>query len=91
MATKYNSAYRVSAILRAMAQRERGPVMDQWAAVFGVDEPDAGLRSITVARLVGLLREQIDIVQHQLNAGGYSENTYGAQLATARAVVTARI
>ncbi len=89
MATKYNSAYRVSAILRAMAQRERGPVMDQWAAVFGVDEPDAGLRSITVARLVGLLREQIDIVQHQLNAGGYSENTYGAQLATARAVVTA--
>lgn len=89
MATKYNSAYRVSAILRAMAQRERGPVMDQWAAVFGVDEPDTGLRSITVARLVGLLREQIDLVQHQLAAAEYSETTYGPQIAHARSVVTA--
>ena len=89
MAIKYNSAYRVSAILRAMAQRERGPVMDQWAAVFGVDETDPGLRSITVARLVGLLREQIDMVQGQLAAAEYSETTYGPQLTNARAVVTA--
>lgn len=89
MAIKYNSAYRVSAILRAMSQRERGPVMDQWAAVFGVEETDPGLRSIAVARLVGLLREQIDMVQHQLAGAEYSENTFGPQIASARAVVTA--
>ena len=89
MAIKYNSAFRVSSILRAMAQKERGAVMDQWAAVFGVEGGDAGLRSIAVARLVGLLREQIDIVEAQCVAADYSESTYSAQVAGARAVATA--
>jgi hypothetical protein len=89
MAIKYNSAFRVSSILRAMASRERGAVMDQWAAVFGVEENEAALKSIGVARLVGLLREQIDTVESQLMAADYSDSTYSAQVAAARAVATA--
>jgi hypothetical protein len=89
MAIKFNSAFRVSSILRAMASRERGAVMDQWAAVFGVDDSDAALRSITIARLVGLLREQIDVIEGQCIAADYSESTYGAPIAAARAIATA--
>ncbi len=89
MAIKYNSAFRVSSILRAMASREHGAVMDQWAAVFGVEETDAPLKSIAVARLVGLLREQIDTVESQVMAADYSDSTYSAQIAGARAVATA--
>src|SRR5687768_3327629 len=89
MAIKYNSAFRVSSILRAIASKERGAVMDQWAAVFGVEGSDAALKSIAVARLVGLLREQIDLVESQCVAADYSESTYSAQIAGARAVATA--
>ena len=89
MAIKYNSAFRVSSILRAIASKESGAVMDQWAAVFGVEGSDAALKSIAVARLVGLLREQIDMVESQCVAADYSESTYSAQIAGARAVATA--
>jgi hypothetical protein len=89
MAIKFNSAFRVSSILRAVASNERGAVMDQWSAVFGVEDGDAALKSIAVARLVGLLREQIDIVESQCAAADYSESTYAAQMAGARAVATA--
>ena len=63
--------------------------MDQWAAVFGVEGSDAALKCIAVARLVGLLREQIDMVESQCVAADYSESTYSAQIAGARAVATA--
>ncbi|HEY0304983.1 MAG TPA: hypothetical protein VGC44_08415, partial [Longimicrobiales bacterium] len=89
MAIKFNSAFRVSSILRAMASRERGAVMDQWAAVFGVEDGDAALKSIAVARLVGLLREQIDLVESQCVAADYSESTYGPPIAGARVMATA--
>jgi hypothetical protein len=89
MAIKFNSAYRVCATLRAMAERERGPIVEQWAAVFGITETDRGLLSITIARLVGLLREQIDAVETQLVAADYSESTYKDQVASARAIATA--
>lgn len=89
MAIKFNSAFRVSSILRAMTSKDRGAAMDQWAAVFGVDDNDTGLKSIAIARLVGLLREQIDIVESQCAAADYSESTYSAQMAGARAVATA--
>src|SRR5687768_6273068 len=89
MAIKFNSAYRVCATLRAMAERERGPIVEQWATVFGITETDRGLLSITIARLVGLLREQIDLVETQLLSADYSESTYKDQVAGARAVATA--
>jgi hypothetical protein len=72
MAIKFNSAYRVCATLRAMAERESGATVDQWATVFGITEADRGQLSVTVARLVGLLREQIDTVESQLS-GDWAE------------------
>jgi uncharacterized protein (UPF0147 family) len=89
MAIKFNSAFRVSSILRAVASKERGSIMDQWAAVFGVEDGDAALKSIGIARLVGLLREQIDIVESQCVAADYSDTTYSTQIAAARAIATA--
>ncbi len=89
MAIKFNSAYRVCATLRAMAERESGATVDQWATVFGITEADRGQLSVTVARLVGLLREQIDTVESQLMAADYSESTYSAQVAGARSIATA--
>lgn len=88
MAIKFNSAYRVCAILRAMAEKERGVTMDQWASVFGITEPDRGLLSIAVARLVGLLREEIDKVETQLVAAEFSELSYSDQIAGARAIAS---
>lgn len=88
MALKFNSAYRVCATLRAMAEKERGVTVEQWAAVFGITEADRGLLSITVARLVGLLREQVDVVENQLVAADYSDSTYTAQIAGARAIAS---
>ena len=89
MAIKFNSAYRVCATLRAMSERESGPIVEQWAKVFGITEADRGMLSVTVARLVGLLREQIDQVESQLMAADYSETTYTSQIAGARAIATA--
>jgi hypothetical protein len=89
MAIKFNSAYRVCATLRAMAERENGPVVEQWAKVFGITEADRGMLSVTVARLIGLLREQVDLVESQLMAADYSESTYTSQIASARVVATA--
>ncbi|HET9441147.1 MAG TPA: hypothetical protein VFO52_13300, partial [Longimicrobiales bacterium] len=71
-----------------MAEKERGVTVEQWAAVFGITEADRGLLSITVARLVGLLREQVDVVENQLVAADYSDSTYTAQIAGARAVAS---
>jgi hypothetical protein len=89
MAIKFNSAYRVCATLRAMSERESGTTVEQWAKVFGITEADRGMLSVTVARLIGLLREQIDIVESQLMTADYSESTYAEQMAGARAVATA--
>jgi hypothetical protein len=89
MAIKFNSAYRVCATLRAMAERDSGPIVEQWAKVFGIVEADRGMLSVTVARLIGLLREQIDQVETQLMEADYSESTYTSQMAGARAVATA--
>ena len=89
MAIKFNSAYRVCATLRAMSERESGPIVEQWAKVFGITEADRGMLSVTVARLVGLLREQIDQVESQLMTAEYSETTYTSQIANARAIATA--
>jgi hypothetical protein len=89
MAIKFNSAYRVCATLRAMSERESGSTVEQWAKVFGIIEADRGMLSVTVARLIGLLREQIDMVETQLMSSDYSETTYTAQMASARAIATA--
>lgn len=89
MAIKFNSAYRVCATLRAMAERQNGPTVEQWAKVFGITEADRGMLSVTVARLIGLLREQIDLVETQLMAADYSDTTYTEQINSARAIATA--
>lgn len=72
-----------------MTEREGGTTVEQWAKVFGITEADRGMLSVTVARLIGILREQIDQVETQLMAADYSESTYTAQMAGARAVATA--
>jgi hypothetical protein len=88
MAIKFNSAYRVCAILRAMSEKEKGTIVDQWASVFGIAEADRGLLSIAVARLVGLLREQVDVVETQLLAADFSDLSFTDQIAGARAIAS---
>ena len=79
MPTNDNAASRVAAILRR-AVVTGAPSMKTlavWLAVFDVDEPSPERASIHVARLLGVLHDEAELVRHQIR-GRFTPEQYGS-------------
>jgi len=77
MPKNINSASRLFSLLElTLGEGGNAPILDVWARLFVVKEPNAHRKAALVAERLGWVHRELGLVAEQMRESGYSDNLY---------------